>query len=380
MMVHYRNEMTRNYLVIMGKEEHYASPYQLKMMTGNQVEGLLKVNCRQVDGCNEYYYDITGKQALLQYLGQHDLNVGEITRIILQIHAVIENLEKFLLDFHQLVLEPECIFLDHAGTKLFFCYRLDEQLSFSKSFLALSEMMIKEVDHQDQAAAKLAYAVYQTAVQQDFDLEELLELLRENREEHAEASGEEEEKKPAEETGTYEEKDEPKPAEQKNSVAPKKIHLIFWITGIIWCAAAWELLFGAGKNFQRYFPWFLAGTGVLIFAALLKYAGIRKGMGVKEVRAEEVPEKIKEPERTAELSGKKEIRTEENENHAVQEGIEMAISPEKNAVQFFTDRTRYQLVSMTNGTDELVVAIYRKTKEEEKIETDLTESGLSDKV
>lgn len=69
MMVHYRNEMTRNYLVIMGKEEHYASPYQLKMMTGNQVEGLLKVNCRQVDGCNEYYYDITGKQALLQYLG-----------------------------------------------------------------------------------------------------------------------------------------------------------------------------------------------------------------------------------------------------------------------------------------------------------------------
>ena len=89
---------------------------------------------------------------------------------------------------------------------------------------------------------------------------------------------------------------------------------------------------------------------------------------------------IRDRERTAELTGKKEIRTEENENHAVQEGIEMAISPEKNAVQFFTDRTRYQLVSMTNGTDELVVAIYRKTKEEEKIETDLTESGLSDKV
>ena len=334
MLAHYRNEMTRSYFVVMGGEEHCASAYQLRMLLGNQVEGLLRVHTRLVDGKYEYYYDITGKQSWLQYLEHHPLTREEIARLVLGLNAVIETAEKYLLDYHQLILEPGYIYLDHEGERIYFGYRLDEPMQFEKSFQAAAEKLIEKVDHKDREACALAYGIYETARQPGFHMEEILELLRGTDAEKTVVAAPEEIREETEE----EEEKTPIPIESEK--IPKKKQWLFCAGGsiLIWLAfSAWILLAARESVF-----WIFFSAGVMGLLNWCYYQWEKKN------------DREKDPEPFRSDSGNMEVLRE--------------TAPD---LPFIPDRKKYRLISMTNGTEDLIVAIYQRIGEERK--EDLTD-------
>lgn len=57
------HDIKKNYLVIQGTEE---KQYMIQMLDGNSVKGLLELDVRILDNKRQYYYDITGKETLVQ--------------------------------------------------------------------------------------------------------------------------------------------------------------------------------------------------------------------------------------------------------------------------------------------------------------------------
>lgn len=64
MKMDYRRDLQHNYLVAEDGED--TENYITRMMTENQVQGLLGCECRRMDQKKLYYYDITSKISLAE--------------------------------------------------------------------------------------------------------------------------------------------------------------------------------------------------------------------------------------------------------------------------------------------------------------------------
>ena len=64
MKMDYRRDLQHNYLVVETGEK--TENYITRMMTENQVQGLLGCECRRMDQKKLYYYDITSKISLAE--------------------------------------------------------------------------------------------------------------------------------------------------------------------------------------------------------------------------------------------------------------------------------------------------------------------------
>lgn len=67
MKMGYRRDLQHNYLVVETGEK--TENYITRMMTENQVQGLLGCECRRMDQKKLYYYDITSKISLAEKAG-----------------------------------------------------------------------------------------------------------------------------------------------------------------------------------------------------------------------------------------------------------------------------------------------------------------------
>ena len=55
--VEYKKDMQKNYLIIKQATTTKKS-YEMKMLINNQIQGLLNMELRTIDGNEEYYYNI----------------------------------------------------------------------------------------------------------------------------------------------------------------------------------------------------------------------------------------------------------------------------------------------------------------------------------
>ena len=125
----YVREMNRNYLILSGKEDEMELDYQMRMLTENEIPGLISAQIRQVDCHIEYYYEISGRVSLAQYLARHQMQYKELEALITGLHQVSGAAEEYLLDIDQVLLEPELIFLNQKGDTVSFCYGKDRNSS-----------------------------------------------------------------------------------------------------------------------------------------------------------------------------------------------------------------------------------------------------------
>ena len=77
MEVEYKREMNRNYMILRPEPGH-VDRYTIRMISGNQIAGLLPFLEKWMDGENRYYFDITSKQPLGRLLEYRTITGDEI--------------------------------------------------------------------------------------------------------------------------------------------------------------------------------------------------------------------------------------------------------------------------------------------------------------
>lgn len=67
MNIRYKREMRHNYLILEAEKEKQEN-FEIRMLTGNSIEGLLKFRVKDEEEGQYYYYEITSKQPLSRLL------------------------------------------------------------------------------------------------------------------------------------------------------------------------------------------------------------------------------------------------------------------------------------------------------------------------
>lgn len=102
------------------------------------------------------------------------LKLGQLKGLLRELLRILEGAKEYLLDPDRLLLGPETIYLHTRSEKLYLCYYPDSERKIQESFLDLSEYLLGKLDKSDTEGIEFGYELYQSALEPNFSLTELL--------------------------------------------------------------------------------------------------------------------------------------------------------------------------------------------------------------
>ena len=168
--VEIKHDIDKNYLVVQGEQE---PDYMVQMLAGNHVGGFLDLEVRVLNNRQQYYYDITGKENLLQKSGRSKWTQQELVRTISGILDAIGKAREYLLSPEHFVLEPEYIYRDIEKGDIFLCYVWSENRNMNQQLTELFAYFMNVVDYQDQLAVDFIYKIYDVSREEQCTLTRL---------------------------------------------------------------------------------------------------------------------------------------------------------------------------------------------------------------
>ena len=92
----------------------------MRMLAANDIPGLLCVSGRGVNGSSYYDYNVSGKISMKAMFEKNTITGDDLQRFLGELEKVIEEVKKYLLNIHCILLKPEYIYYEEG--KYYFCY------------------------------------------------------------------------------------------------------------------------------------------------------------------------------------------------------------------------------------------------------------------
>lgn len=178
MKARYKREMRHNYLILDAFLEDMEN-FEIRMLAGNSIEGILKFRVKQEEQKPYYYYEITSKQPLDRLLELKEIRKEELSRLIAGIGTALSQIETYLLQESHILLEPEYIYVEQETFKIWLCYVPGYQGDFPAAMGKLLQFCLKRADHQDHDTVVLAYRLYQESQKDYYGIDDLLKIVQE---------------------------------------------------------------------------------------------------------------------------------------------------------------------------------------------------------
>lgn len=176
MEVTYRRNLHKSYMCVESQEKSVEA-YEIQMVRGRKIPHLLELETVFSEGETEYLYDISGKQQLEDYLSGKKMGYGALWDFLCGVQGLCVSLSDYLLREDGVCLESEYIYVSLEDGSLYFTYLPCFSQSFPDAFERYMEQVLRRVDHQDQAAAELAYQVYQMCIVENASIRGILEQV-----------------------------------------------------------------------------------------------------------------------------------------------------------------------------------------------------------
>ncbi len=157
------------------------SNFDEKIILSKAISGVIPVKKHFVENIGQYWYDISGKQALDSYCNVNTMDASLVERLMIQILNLLEELEWNLIDVDCLCLRSELIFMNVVEMEFFFTlYPSTEQNIFQK-LQEFMEYILTKLDHSDTEGVYKAYRMYEYILKDDYTISDLRNLVLEGR-------------------------------------------------------------------------------------------------------------------------------------------------------------------------------------------------------
>lgn len=173
MEVDYKRHFSKSYMILM-EEAEPEEVLELNILAYNRIPGLLPVETEIADGRIRFWYDITGKQTLSDYLKHKKIDFPLLKLLFEALEGVCREMPVYLLDEEYLVLDAEYLYLDFERSHLEFVYLPGRRKDIRASFRGLMELLLQQLEHSDKKAVSTAYEMYQLSLQKEKSLQDML--------------------------------------------------------------------------------------------------------------------------------------------------------------------------------------------------------------
>ena len=175
-MMGYRRYQGKSYLIL-SEDAADADGFEYPMLTGNSIAGLLPFKRMNADCKMQFWYDISGRQSLEDWLKIKKDGSGFLKNFISALAETLERLCEYLLYEDGICLSPDKIFVNAEGDEILFCYRPFQKEPFDAALCGFMEYYLSHMQHGDREEMQKCYDVYEKCQQKNAKLEDLLKIL-----------------------------------------------------------------------------------------------------------------------------------------------------------------------------------------------------------
>lgn len=176
----YERSVSRSYMKIPACLE---ASFDEILMLKKEISGFLPVEKCYVNGNGQYWYNITGKQALDSYTKMKEIGIRFVEKLLLNICTQLERLDWNLLGAHCMVLDPEFIFVGNGSEEIFFLLYPENKGEVHTELRKLVEYLLTRLNHKDGEAVKTLYAIYEITLAEGYSLGDIRRAIEKNKEE-----------------------------------------------------------------------------------------------------------------------------------------------------------------------------------------------------
>lgn len=177
MQMEYKQDVNDSYLILKEEEGVEEENFQLRMITENNIPGLLHTEKRNFNNENSLYYRINGRQNLLQMMQKREADAEILRSLLRETDAVLNTLAQYLLDADSLLLIPECIYFHATEKNISFCMYPFGRKDIRQQLRELSEYFLDRINREDEQAVNIAFRLYRMTREPNFAFSEIVEKL-----------------------------------------------------------------------------------------------------------------------------------------------------------------------------------------------------------
>lgn len=176
--ISYERDVNKSYMKIPAMPE---KSYDEKLLLKKTITGLIPMEKCYVNSIGEYWYDISGKQALDAYCRVNGVGKTFFENLILRFCEQVETLEWNLIDTNCLVLDTELIFVNHSGEEIYFVAYPYNKGDLFLELQQLMEYLLTKLNHAEREAVSAAYQIYELTLTESFSIVDLKNHILEAR-------------------------------------------------------------------------------------------------------------------------------------------------------------------------------------------------------
>ncbi len=180
----------------------YHEDYQMRMLQLNEIEGVLPVKGRGIDGASFYDYNVSGKISMQAMYERNKISGEDLKIFLCQLLAVIREIENYLLNIHCILMEPEYIFYEEG--RFYFCYYPLAKQDLWEEIHKLTEYFVKQADYDDKECVRIVFIIHKETMIENYSLGKIVKECQKDTEEKSQAEKREDMRMQQ----LYEEKDE----------------------------------------------------------------------------------------------------------------------------------------------------------------------------
>jgi len=177
MNINIRHDGNDSYLILEEKADSEGETFSLRMITENQIPGLLHAGQHNLNDDRQLYYRISGMISMEELCGKKQLSYEQLKQLLLGLDTVLKQLEEYLLDADNLLLSPAHIYTSTLDQDLFFCLYPCAKTDIRGQIRSLCEYLLEHIDHEDEQVVGAAYQLYRLTREDHFELSQIVERL-----------------------------------------------------------------------------------------------------------------------------------------------------------------------------------------------------------
>jgi len=153
----------------------------VRILLQRKLKGMIPVERCYMNGEGQYWYDISGKQALDSFVKVNALEYSLFEILILRICEQLEVLEWNLLDVNGMILDPEFIFLNHKAEEISFVFYPQKDKNIVKDLQNLLEYLLSKLNHTDSELVQGAYELYELSLSESCQIQDFKNVILKRR-------------------------------------------------------------------------------------------------------------------------------------------------------------------------------------------------------
>ncbi|BBF44544.1 FHA domain-containing predicted membrane protein [Lachnospiraceae bacterium KM106-2] len=161
--------MDDNYVIIPDESNDILNHFSTKMIQNNELDCLLKLDVRIINGVGYYYYDIGNREALTERYDRKKMTYEELIHLFSEIQALLMKAREYLLGADHFILDPRYIFEGENKISFIYVEAVSKELRIQMRELLI--YLMEKVDYCNKKAVTLTYELFQIVNQDTCTLE-----------------------------------------------------------------------------------------------------------------------------------------------------------------------------------------------------------------